>query len=254
MDYKEKYEQAIENLRKIKVANKDNKELVDFIEYKYPELKESEDEKIKKSLIGHLKECRNNTRSEVMIGEYAKWIAWLEKVIIPSHNDIDLSFIEDIKNVITEAPLLIYSDKEKMIAWLEKQGEQKPINQCNTQEPTLDEAKKWNEAYEKGYSLGYENGRNEQKPAEWSEENEIMKVHTLQIIKKYWNSLPDTDYDDENEMSESCYNWLKSLKSQSHWKPSEEQMNYLKKVYESYSVCEGERWALESLYNDLSKL
>ena len=39
--------------------------------------------------------------------------------------------------------------------------EQKPINQCNTHEPTLDEARKWNEAYEKGYSLGYENGRNE---------------------------------------------------------------------------------------------
>lgn len=39
-----------------------------------------------------------------------------------------------------------------------------------------------------------------------------MKNHTLQIIAKYWNSLPDTDYD-ENEISESCYNWIKSLKS-----------------------------------------
>ena len=36
----------------------------------------------------------------------------------------------------------------------------------NTHEPTLGEARKWNEAYEKGYSLGYENGRNEQKPTQ----------------------------------------------------------------------------------------
>lgn len=45
----------------------------------------------------------------------------------------------------------------------------------------------------------------------WSDEDEIMKVHTLDIIKKYWNSLPDTDYS-ENEIAKSCYNWLKSLK------------------------------------------
>lgn len=38
------------------------------------------------------------------------------------------------------------------------------------------------------------------------------------------------------------------------WKPSEEQMCYLKKVYESYDFCDGERDALESLYNDLKKL
>ena len=58
-------------------------------------------------------------------------------------------------------------DKERLINDFEEamQKEQKPINQCNTHEPTLDEARKWNEAYEKGYSLGYENGRNEQKPS-----------------------------------------------------------------------------------------
>ena len=56
-------------------------------------------------------------------------------------------------------------DKERLINDFEEamQKEQKPINQCSTLEPTLVEARKWNEAYEKGYSLGYENGRNEQK-------------------------------------------------------------------------------------------
>ena len=43
-DYKKKYEEALENLKRIKTANKDNNELVNFIEYKYPELKESPSE------------------------------------------------------------------------------------------------------------------------------------------------------------------------------------------------------------------
>ena len=50
----------------------------------FPELKEGEDEKIVASLIGHLKACRKNTRSEVMLDEYAKWIAWLEQILANS--------------------------------------------------------------------------------------------------------------------------------------------------------------------------
>lgn len=50
----------------------------------------------------------------------------------------------------------------------EKQGEQKVINEYNEHEPTSYEIEKWNEAYEKGYDIGYMNGKNEQKPKEWS--------------------------------------------------------------------------------------
>ena len=54
-DYKKKYEEALENIKKIKSTNKDNKELVDFIEYEYPELKESEDERVRKHLLKHFR-------------------------------------------------------------------------------------------------------------------------------------------------------------------------------------------------------
>ena len=75
MDYKEKYEQAIENIKKIKAANKDNKVLVDFIDYKYPELKESEDERIRKALILYIK-----TNVSAILGwRKEELIAWLEK-------------------------------------------------------------------------------------------------------------------------------------------------------------------------------
>ena len=53
-NYKQKYKEAFENLKRIKTANKDNKELVDFIEYKYPELKESKDEKVRNFISNDL--------------------------------------------------------------------------------------------------------------------------------------------------------------------------------------------------------
>ena len=75
MDYKKKYEQALDNFKKIKAANKYNNELVDFIEYKYPELKENEDERIRNFLISKMKEVGNVWK------EYSSKdiIAWLEK-------------------------------------------------------------------------------------------------------------------------------------------------------------------------------
>lgn len=75
MDYKEKYEQALDNLKKIKAANKENKELVDFIDDKYPELKESEDEKIRKSILELVKQSSHilNPMNQKSM------LAWLEK-------------------------------------------------------------------------------------------------------------------------------------------------------------------------------
>lgn len=76
MDYKKKYEEALENIKKIKSANKDNKELVDFIEYEYPELKESEDERISKEIISYITDHKNWFPKEETKNS---WIAWLEK-------------------------------------------------------------------------------------------------------------------------------------------------------------------------------
>lgn len=81
MDYKEKYEQALENLKTIKAANKNNKGLVNFIERKYPELKESEDERIRKELISFvLGQIRCHDKPNAKRDEmFESWIVWLEK-------------------------------------------------------------------------------------------------------------------------------------------------------------------------------
>ena len=74
-DYKKKYEQALDNFKKIKAANKDNKELVDFIEYEYPELKDK-DERIRKCIVAVV--CAAIWNSEFSTSK-DECLAWLEK-------------------------------------------------------------------------------------------------------------------------------------------------------------------------------
>ena len=80
MNYEEKYKEALENLQKIKESNKDNNELVEFIECKFPELKESKAEwveKIRKELKGYLgkRPLKKLSESDAV----NQWIDWIEK-------------------------------------------------------------------------------------------------------------------------------------------------------------------------------
>ncbi len=82
MDYKEKYEQALERAKYY--HDRDN---IQFLENIFPELKKNEYEKIRKELISHFNETIDNIRSEeivphdakVLVGKMQKWIVWLEK-------------------------------------------------------------------------------------------------------------------------------------------------------------------------------
>ena len=87
MDYEKKYKEALERAKSFKTP-----ELCDVAEYIFPELRESEDERIRKEIIEH---CRN-TRcvTEERVERIAKWIAWLEKQgSEPNwcHHKVDLS-------------------------------------------------------------------------------------------------------------------------------------------------------------------
>ena len=88
----------------------------------------------------------------------------------------------------------------------------------------------------------------EQKPSEWSEEDELRINSSIEHLQSTIDKIP------------KCYipkeivadiDWLKSLKQRYTWKPSEEQMDALNSA----------RWnapfnieILDSLYNDLKKL
>lgn len=77
MNYEQKYKEALERAKRM-FTNKE-------IEYLFPELKENEDEKIRNSLIEHLKELEKwkvdiDAITPLRNSQYYRqWIAWLEK-------------------------------------------------------------------------------------------------------------------------------------------------------------------------------
>ena len=84
----------------------------------------------------------------------------------------------------------------------------------------------------------------EQKPAEWSEEDERL----LSKLELY----VDMECFDRECNGEDLRNWLKSLRPRPHWKPSEEQMNALYDILHPADPVNLD--TVESLYNDLKKL
>ena len=92
MDYEKKYKEALEVAQKLyqDCPNGKNDRLYHTtdLEKMFPELRESEDEKIRKELIEHVKDqqssfisapdCRDRYEEEEN-NKYNSWIAWLEK-------------------------------------------------------------------------------------------------------------------------------------------------------------------------------
>lgn len=88
---------------------------------------------------------------------------------------------------------------------------------------------------------------------EWSKEDEKMFDKLYEILYIYgYSSHPEIDLS-SNEAINLIY-WLKSLKPQNHWKPSEEQMEALKKRTHGLHTSSETRKALESLIDDLKTL
>lgn len=180
----------------------------------FPELKESEDERIRKHIIDIIKDNAKLKR--------------------------------------------IPCDAE--IAYLEKQKEQKPEScDCSRDE----------ESYTNGIHHVLMNpeayGLIKQKPAEWSEKDEnirkllIWQVHrniedeTNDLAQSVYDGIKghDPDLEESIEDWKKCLAWLKSLRPQSHWKPSEEQIEALEN---STALNEEQGAHLYSLLCDLKKL
>lgn len=198
-DYKKKYDESLERARKIYNQTEFDYEK-GMMEEVFPELVESEDEKIRKELI-----C----------------------------------FIE------TEIPQC--AARDKYIVWLKKQGEQKPTLDTeipfNAKDSELIEATyfipKGFHAEIIGDEVHIKQG--EQEPVEWSAEDksnmqEICKI--LDSSKKYFADCKEImNYID----------WLKSLRPQSTWKPSKEQMKVLDEVIKNPHLSSAE-------YNTLTEI
>ena len=153
----------------------------------FPELKESEDERIRKSLIDMLK---NDEKC------YLKEIAWLEKQgepkeINPSEFDSQLNrLLGQFKSLPKEE---LASSLSFYLNVVQNDGTYKKEKQ------------------------------GEQKPADWSEEDEKLFKLSLENLTE----LKDRFGEDYGRVGD-CINWLKYLKDRYTWKPSDEQIESIR--------------------------
>lgn len=229
MDYKEKYENALERAREELGSGCYNKGTIEYI---FPELKKSEDEIVISALKSGIKFLESEYKIEGLGGLYFKKIlAWLEK----QGEQKNLKDTEETMMYQGEVYTRVYKDE------LDKFANKYPKTIPHS-------SKKYAKYSDTDLVIAVKAGAEwqmKQKPA-WSEEDEEQLERAIYMMEQL-NMTKSWD---------DVYNWLKSFKLQPHWKPNNEQMDELEKLiawadelYDENSIR-----TIESLYNDLKKL
>ena len=251
----QKFEEALKRAREIYNAPTATIVVRTWLEQIFPELKESEDERIRKEIIESIK----NNMSVV-------------------HKKQCLAYLEKQKE---QKPLSTEETELNSIAFLEQLGytcippgaEQKPVEihidnpniqkfdpdvKVTTSDSSAD-GKELLYVSNKSYDIGFRDGVASVKPAEWSEDDEehinsifsdfkqgvIPDEEDQEWLKNRLKSLrpkPKQEWSEEDTMhltnailsaekewgeDSATVAFLKSLRPQPHWKPSEEQMETL---------------------------
>ena len=121
MDYEKKYKDALEQAKKIKhdVQNIGCKMDADMLDLIFPELRESEDEKIRKEIIGYL-ESKISTAEETELLYFKRWIAWLEKPKEPKDPFDDEQFRKGYETGYEDAARVNFKRNERFEECLAK--------------------------------------------------------------------------------------------------------------------------------------
>ena len=251
--------------------------LMNLLEGMFPEMKESEDEKIRKWLIEEIKATHDydSPTSKKCVDDA---LAWLEKQKENPDRVILIGKAKSEKQVV----LLAESNGDENIYW-DTKSEEDAVS-----------------LLEKGLKFF-----GKQNPAEWSKEDEEMRINILQEIANIkdvfpkiniqpefdwlkslperFNLQPKQEWSEKDELMrgtciyllehdevigpwKNCIAWLKSLKNRGNppksntnspsWKPSEEQMGMLLAVINDPNNAGAEscHLMLQSLFADLQKL
>ena len=229
MDYKKLYKESLDRAKNIYGAS-ESKDILSTLTTIFPELRQNEDEKIKKDIIYFL--SRNTFQFGEDIDKYKAWIAWLEKqgeskfeqciqegdklVTNEDGTHFNISQLERVakkesswneENEKIRKRILLSLEKDLMatknsgcntkdleecITWLKKQDEQKPIN--DTDEEIVNALKDTSVL-----DLVEPNSA-------WSEEDEkiVLSVEQVMNCASLLNIVP--------EKVDKIRTWLKSLK------------------------------------------
>ena len=215
MDYKQKYEQLAKLIKDLYPFMSDY--CKEKTEGMIPELKESEDERIRKVLVDFFKDYIKNTSMYLENVDVHAILAWLEKqsefideekVLIGARKGVAVSIMNFLdRNTLGMClsnmeckdleDAVVNSDWSKVYNYmkkkLEKQGEQKSIDYTVELEKCKNNPLYFYDKYVKI----------KQKPTEWSEEDE-------QQMKSCLDFLDNISCGDDSELND-CRNWLKSL-------------------------------------------
>lgn len=260
MDYKAKYEEALDRAKSFQ-----EKYGGDYAGFIFPELAESEDERIRQQIEQALIE---HDWGVTYLVSKEDCLAWLERQKGPQLTEEVKEWKKDLDRLLKErygqnskvATATLDSEKQKEQDW-----NKKPCLTCDEYD------KGYKQGYTEGCTTGYNKAILEQPKQEWSEEDEDNLKAIIRIIEDNdsdWKELTD---------------WLKSLRTQPkrdggddynkgyikgradaikefddipHWKPSEEQMNSLNYGInaldeEGYDASASE---IKELYEQLKKL
>lgn len=197
----------------------------------FPELAESEDERIRKCLLSHFSRYQENeiflngiTMKQIVAwlekqGEHAKFLNKIQIGDKVTRNQdgvlVNLSQLERVAKPAEEYNITGIKSKNAQGKLGEMIKNLKPVNEVL-----------------------------EQKPVEWSEEDE----NRVNRLIAYFEDKESFTAEDDIVYA----NWLKSLRPRSQWKPSDEQMDALR--YVTNFDYGGHKATLVSLYEQLKKL
>jgi len=196
MDYEKKYNEALERARKAYNAiPPESRGARKIIEDAFPELRENEDERIRKEIYDFI---FDGIWHDVIINEvkqkrkYEKWLAYLEKQKESTWTEEDESFRKHIlprildpkgwtmEQMEADRKLLKEFVERQKNKWGEKQKEQKPADEQFPPLEGLDAIKA--KYYDDGFKNGFDEGVESVKPAEWSEEDKKILDNVSQIL------------------------------------------------------------------------
>ena len=267
MNYENKYNDALEKLQEA-LAPKDGREISGLtrncIEEIFPELKESEDERIRKALITYFQRFPYPYGGIESAGTNAKdALAWLEKQGNKPQGKSAFEAIKeekvDNKNCATDKVepkfKVKYAGNEYNVLETKEfpggvtyYGIEDEANHIDYILPENCEIISGYGVKEKGNSYPTKPTIFSQQSPAWSEEDEKIALSIEQVMN--CASLLNL----VSEKIEKVRAWLESLRPQKQWKPNKEQLNALDSTLQYSQVSHDSYKQLNSLYNDLKKL
>ena len=271
------YDEAINKISDVVEAGTIEQGLAEWL---FPELKESEGERIRKALIKYFTLSDDNADFQCCGVHYKDIVAWLEAQgeQIPANS---AKTCKDEQKPVTEInPSEFDSRLNALLKEFESLSKNELVDSLRfylnvvENDGTYKEQKPtWSEEDEniRLRLIDYLYGKSRlakdredgiswlkslkdrilpQLKQEWSEEDEKMLDVIITDVNYSQKHFLDSKVIDYNKKTD----WLKSLRPQSHWKPSEEQMKMLAKFIDNFDIGRNGKEILKSLYSDLEKL